>query len=206
MGGAEGNRLLEIPAHPHGEARQAVALGDLGQKCKMQAGLLVDWRNAHEAPNWKIERLAVGDEAVCVTRRDSGLLLFLAGIHLDEEVWAVAFLLSQPGQRLGKLGPVDGMDRLEQVHGLPRLVGLQRADEMEVDVGKVFAETGPFASGLLHLVLAKAAVALLKHVADRTYNIPVVLLYPGKVGEDGTGLSFMGKLPADRDYRPRIYC
>jgi hypothetical protein len=31
-----------------------------------------------------------------------------------------------------------------------------------------------------------------------------VLLYPGKVvGE--TGLSFMGVLAPDRDYRPRIY-
>lgn len=46
--------------------------------------------------------------------------------------------------------------------------------------------------------------ALLKHVAGHTHNVPVVLLYPGKlVGE--TGLSFMGVLPADRDYRPRIY-
>ena len=46
--------------------------------------------------------------------------------------------------------------------------------------------------------------ALLKHVAGHTKNAPVVLLYPGKVvGE--TGLSFMGMLPADRDYRPRIY-
>ncbi len=51
--------------------------------------------------------------------------------------------------------------------------------------------------------------ALLKHVADHTQNLPVVLLYPGTViGEAGrgdVGLSFMGKLPADRDYRPRIY-
>lgn len=46
--------------------------------------------------------------------------------------------------------------------------------------------------------------ALLKHVAGHTRNAPVVLLYPGHVvGE--TGLSFMGVLPADRDYRPRIY-
>lgn len=46
--------------------------------------------------------------------------------------------------------------------------------------------------------------ALLKHVADHTQNVPVVLLYPGTiVGE--TGLRFMGKLPSDRDYRPRIY-
>lgn len=51
--------------------------------------------------------------------------------------------------------------------------------------------------------------ALLKHVADYTDNVPVILLYPGTVvGETArgdVGLSFMGKLPADRDYRPRIY-
>jgi hypothetical protein len=46
--------------------------------------------------------------------------------------------------------------------------------------------------------------ALLKHVAGHTRNVPVVLLYPGKVVGDA-GLSFMGVLPADRDYRPRIY-
>ena len=46
--------------------------------------------------------------------------------------------------------------------------------------------------------------ALLKHIDGKTRNIPVVLLYPGE-RRDTTGLSFMGELPADRDYRPRIY-
>jgi hypothetical protein len=46
--------------------------------------------------------------------------------------------------------------------------------------------------------------ALLKHVAGHTRNVPAVLLYPGRVVGD-SGLSFMGVLPADRDYRPRIY-
>ena len=46
--------------------------------------------------------------------------------------------------------------------------------------------------------------ALLKHIAGRTLGIPVVLLYPG-VRTDTTALSFMGELPPDRDYRPRIY-
>lgn len=46
--------------------------------------------------------------------------------------------------------------------------------------------------------------ALLKHIAGRTKNIPVVLLYPG-VRVDQSGLSFMAELEADRDYRPRIY-
>jgi hypothetical protein len=46
--------------------------------------------------------------------------------------------------------------------------------------------------------------ALLKHLDGRTRNIPVVLLYPGdRRGE--AGLSFMGELDPDRDYRPRIY-
>ena len=46
--------------------------------------------------------------------------------------------------------------------------------------------------------------ALLKHIAGRTDNVPVVLLYPG-TREPGNALSFMGELPADTDYRPRIY-
>ncbi len=46
--------------------------------------------------------------------------------------------------------------------------------------------------------------ALLKHIDGKTRNIPVVLLYPG-VRRLGNALSFMEELPADRDYRPRIY-
>ena len=46
--------------------------------------------------------------------------------------------------------------------------------------------------------------ALLRHLADRTHNVPVVLLYPGE-RRGPTGLSFMGMLEPDNDYRPRIY-
>jgi hypothetical protein len=46
--------------------------------------------------------------------------------------------------------------------------------------------------------------ALLKHIAGKTRDIPVVLLYPGE-RRDKSSLSFMGEMPADRDYRPRIY-
>lgn len=46
--------------------------------------------------------------------------------------------------------------------------------------------------------------ALLKHLDGRTRNVPVVLLYPGERKGDA-GLSFMGELAPDRDYRPRIY-
>ena len=46
--------------------------------------------------------------------------------------------------------------------------------------------------------------ALLKHIDGRTQNVPVVLLYPGE-RRGSTGLSFMGVLNPDNDYRPRIY-
>lgn len=46
--------------------------------------------------------------------------------------------------------------------------------------------------------------ALLRHLDGRTRNVPVVLLYPGE-RRGQTGLSFMGILEPDSDYRPRIY-
>ena len=46
--------------------------------------------------------------------------------------------------------------------------------------------------------------ALLKHLDGRTGGVPVVLLYPG-TRQGNSGLSFMGRLAADNDYRPRIY-
>ncbi len=46
--------------------------------------------------------------------------------------------------------------------------------------------------------------ALLRHLDGRTRNVPVVLLYPG-TRQGQTGLSFMGMLTPDNDYRPRIY-
>ncbi len=45
---------------------------------------------------------------------------------------------------------------------------------------------------------------LLRFIDGKTRAIPVVLLYPGR-RQGETGLSFMGELKADRDYRPRIY-
>lgn len=45
--------------------------------------------------------------------------------------------------------------------------------------------------------------ALLKHLAGKTHHVSVVVLYPGT--RQGEGLSLLGQLDADRDYRPRIY-
>ena len=74
-----------------------------------------------------------------------------------------------------------------------------------------FAEAYPLEADRTVIFISRAGAlypfirssALLKHIDGKTRNIPVVLLYPGERRD--TGLSFMGELPADRDYRPRIY-
>lgn len=46
--------------------------------------------------------------------------------------------------------------------------------------------------------------ALLRHLDGQTNHVPVILFYPGE-RRGPTGLSFMGQLDPDNDYRPRIY-
>ena len=46
--------------------------------------------------------------------------------------------------------------------------------------------------------------SLLRHLNGKTGNVPMTLLYPGE-RKDKTDPSFMGEMPADRDYPPRIY-
>ena len=69
----------------------------------------------------------------------------------------------------------------------------ERADHTVVFIGRAGALYPFFRSS-----------SLLKHIDGRTRNLPTVLLYPG-VREGQTALRFMGELPSDRDYRPRIY-
>lgn len=74
------------------------------------------------------------------------------------------------------------------------------SEKLQGDDGKVLILLGR--AGALYPFLRSSA--MLKHLDGKTYNLPVVLLYPGE--RDGlTGLRFMGELQPDRDYRPRIY-
>lgn len=57
-------------------------------------------------------------------------------------------------------------------------------------------------AGALHPFFRSSA--LLRHLDGKTRNVPAVLLYPGE-RRGPTGLSFMGLLEPDSDYRPRIY-
>ena len=68
------------------------------------------------------------------------------------------------------------------------------------DVDRTLALIGR--TGALYPFLRTSS--LLRHLDGHTGNVPVVLLYPGE-RRGPSGLSFMGMLEPDHDYRPRIY-
>ncbi|MGY1900771.1 DUF1788 domain-containing protein [Nocardia gipuzkoensis] len=74
------------------------------------------------------------------------------------------------------------------------------ADEHPETVDRTVALIGR--AGALYPFIRTSA--LLRHLDGRTRNVPVVLLYPGE-RRGSAGLSFMGILNPDNDYRPRIY-
>lgn len=92
---------------------------------------------------------------------------------------------------------------------------IEGPDGIAADVAKLisaFAEENPDRADRSLVLIGRAGAlypffrssALLKHIDGKNWNIPVVLLYPGE-RRGSTGLSFMGELEPDRDYRPRIY-
>lgn len=98
----------------------------------------------------------------------------------------------------GKIGPPGGIaaDVSADIDGF-LTANPDHADRTVVLVGRAGALYPFFRLG-----------ALLGHLDSRTRTTPVVLLFPGTRPEgDVTGnrLSFMGKLDAVHDYRPRIY-
>lgn len=114
-------------------------------------------------------------------------------------------------RQIGQKSPDRGLNYLRE-----KIVALvEGPDGIAADAARhirAFAEAHPDRADRALVLLGRAGAlypflrssALLKHLDGRTANIPVLLLYPGeRRGEDG--LSFMGELPPDRDYRPRIY-
>ncbi|MEE9386889.1 MAG: BREX protein BrxB domain-containing protein [Nannocystaceae bacterium] len=86
------------------------------------------------------------------------------------------------------------------------------AADVAREIGKFVAQNADKADRTVAIIGRAGALypffrnsALLKHLDGKTpRGVPLVLLYPGeRRGE--TGLSFMGLLNPDSDYRPRVY-
>lgn len=113
-------------------------------------------------------------------------------------------------RRLHARDPERALEHLKERLG-PHVEGLQGiAREVAAEIDALVREhptaqdrSVVFLSRVGALYPFTRASALLKHLAGRTHQVSVVLLYPGERRDDG--LSFLGELQADRDYRPRIY-
>src|SRR6185369_568033 len=63
-------------------------------------------------------------------RMHATLLRLLAHVHLHQDLHPALALMGTPVELPRELLAVDGMDPVEELHGVPGLVGLERADEM----------------------------------------------------------------------------
>jgi BREX protein BrxB len=117
----------------------------------------------------------------------------------------------QMERRMADIEPARGLNYLKSK--LSPLV--EGPDGIAADCGRVICEyvdNNPSTVDRTVVLIGRAGAlypfirtsALLRHLDGRTRNVPVVLLYPG-ARRGPAGLSFMGVLNPDNDYRPRIY-
>ncbi len=125
----------------------------------MQRRLLVDRRDAHQPNDLQLVHVAAGgDESIELGRQDASLLRFLAGVDLDEAGKLLAGALHFLGERGGKPLAIDGLDDVEQSDRIACLVGLQRSDQVQLEVGIFQLQCGEFLLGFLHAILAEHAL------------------------------------------------
>jgi hypothetical protein len=135
--------------------------------------------------------------------------LLLDRIHAQGEEWVDRVIEME--RRMGQVEPGRGLNYLKSK--LTPLV--EGPDGIAADCSReicTYADAHPDQIDRTLAVMGRAGAlypffrssALLKHIDGRTRNVPVVLLYPGH-RKGPTGLSFMGEIGPDHDYRPRIY-
>ncbi len=167
MGRTECHRRGEVRAHAHGQELQPVALRDLRGEREMRRGRFVGRRNTHQPCDRKPIGFTAGlEERIGRFRQHAGLLRLGAGVDLHEQGRRAALLGDLLGQGLAERGAVDGVDGIEQRHRLLRLVRLQRADQMECNIGVALLQRRPFGPGLLDAVFAEYALSRRDHLCD----------------------------------------
>jgi len=136
--------------------------------------------------------------------------LLLERVRAQGDDWVER--VTQMEKRMAEIAPERGLNYLksklipliEGPEGIAadcsRLIGEYARQRQPEELERTLALIGR--AGALYPFFRSSA--LLRHLDGNTNNVPVVLLYPGE-RRGPTGLSFMGMLEPDNDYRPRIY-
>lgn len=90
----------------------------------MKRRLFLRGRNAHQPDDRQFKVAALRHEGVQISGQDPGFLRLFPGVHLNEQIGALAGLVHQSGQRCGQLGTVEAVDDIEQPQGLTGLICL----------------------------------------------------------------------------------
>src|SRR5688500_66608 len=127
------DRDLEVIGHPHGEMCKTKGLFDFSQLPEVRSYRLglTDGRDRHQTQEReRIDSLDRGSHAAHLCGIDTRLLRFPPDVDLDQHVLTFAGRSGRPAHSLGELAGVDRMNRVEQTHGVLRLVRLQMTDQM----------------------------------------------------------------------------
>lgn len=100
MRGTMRNRDFKVAAHPHRKAGQPVIRRHCRKHREMWRGIFGFGGDAHQAVDRQVHCPAIGQESGQIARQNPGLLRFVAGVHLHEQVRAGPARLGQRGQLL----------------------------------------------------------------------------------------------------------
>ena len=120
--------------------------------------------NAHQAANRQTQIIDTGsNEGVAFLGHDTGFLRFRAGVHLNETVTPKPGRFHDPGKHLRQFRTIDGFDYIEQRDRGLNLVGLQRPDQVQFEIGAPLAQRRPFGFGFLDPVFAENPLSRRDH-------------------------------------------
>ena len=165
VGGAVGDGGLEVVAHAHREAGEAVAGGERWRAAR-SAGR--GRRRAGGSPSGRrpAGRRGRGRRRGSASRPSGSTPAFCGSrpvLTWTKSVGQRAAGLHRGGELAGEAVAVEAVDGGEELERAGELVGLQRADEVQCYVREAGAELRPARLGLLHAVLAEDALARRQH-------------------------------------------
>lgn len=153
---AVGDGHFEIAGHSHRQLGKPVPRGAVGKPGKVRRRIGLGWRDAHQADHGRAEAgLAGVDEGVGLGAGDAAFLRFLPGIDLNEQARRAALTAGGVGDRVGQTLTVEGFDHIGDAHGVRRLVGLQRADDVQPEGRVRGSKRRELLRGFLDAIFAK---------------------------------------------------
>jgi len=164
MGGPVGNGKFKVGTHTHAETRDAISMSDVRKHLEMRDRVLISRGNAHQTGNTKSELVpALRYKGISVSRAGAGLLRLFASIDLQEEVRIPALSRNFLGKSTCELQAIHRVNGIKQSDSIPHLVGLKRADEMNLRVRIGRLQIRPLALRFLNTVFTKNGLSCSEH-------------------------------------------